>query len=139
SPLNGPGGENARLPIVVGLADGLRRGGHRLFDLPGDASVGNFLGQLSEAAKRVAASDESPLNAREQAIALIGHRPFVEVKTLLADLFDPGRPQSVQLASARVLAAYSKREVATILLRPWRGLTPTVRGEVLQILLSRSL
>jgi putative heme-binding domain-containing protein len=139
SPLSGPGGEDALLAIVVGLADGLHRGGHRLFDLSGDASVVRLLGQLSETAKRVAAAEESPLNTREQAITLIGHRPSVEVKTLLADLFDPGRPQGVQLASARALAAYPEREVATILLRPWRGLTPTVRGEVLQILLSRSL
>ncbi len=75
----------------------------------------------------LAAWDEAPLGIREQAVAFVSQQPFAEVSTLLASLFDPRNSQPIQLVSARSLASYSEGEVATILLRPWRGPTPSVR------------
>jgi putative membrane-bound dehydrogenase-like protein len=138
SAVHGSPDEDALLPVAVGLADGLRRAGLHLSDLSKSASITTVIGTLNEHATRLAASEVALPQSRVDAITLIGHRPFSESSPVLAALFEPRHPQAIQLAAARALAGYSEREVGQILLRSWRGLTPAVRTETLQILLSRS-
>ncbi|MBX6311404.1 MAG: c-type cytochrome [Isosphaeraceae bacterium] len=126
-----------RLDLTLALADGLRRGGRQLFRLPVGREAADLLQELTRHARRTITSGAAPPDQRARAVALFGYRPLAEAKEVLPPLLGPGEPQEVRLAAARALAAHPEPEVAAILLRPWDGYTPTVRAEVLQLLLGR--
>ncbi len=128
---------------LIGLAEGLARAGERtLHDvLPGTRGP-STRGMLDEALRRAEATTAdrgADLDRRERATALIRQAGFRATDRILAPLLDAAEPQQLQLAAVRALAAISEPGVATILLRRWPSLTPSVRSEVIGRLLSRPI
>ncbi|MEO6808028.1 MAG: PVC-type heme-binding CxxCH protein, partial [Isosphaeraceae bacterium] len=128
-----------RPEVVLGLADGLGRSGRRLADVEGtNPAVLTMLADLYKDAEHTAADNTAPLDRRVRSILLMAQRPFEQSKTILSPLLDPQEPALVQSAVVRALGSYRDLEVAELLLAPWRGYSPPLRGEVLGILLGRT-
>lgn len=73
------------------------------------------------------------------AISLLGRgldRPAADMEAL-AELLSPRMPDDVQSAAAASLGSLKDRQIAALLFRGWQGYAPKLRGEVLDILLSR--
>jgi len=126
---------------VLGLADGLGRAGVKLAAVQAKApkEVGRMLDTLILSAVQTAPDANAPLARRVRAITLLGHAGFEQAKATLPPLLNPMEPQPVHLAAVRALANHREPEVAVLLLHPWRGYTPALRSEVIQILLGRSI
>ncbi|MEX0711295.1 MAG: PVC-type heme-binding CxxCH protein [Pirellulales bacterium] len=130
----------ARREVVLGLSEGLARHGTPLSDRAGHvepAAAGWIAGLVREAAL-LAVDESAPAAERVQAIALIGQGPFEDVREAAARLLDPRQPGEVQLAAVQALTRHVRPEVPGVLLAAYRGLTPAVRAEVVERLLSRS-
>lgn len=128
-----------RPEIVLGLADGLGRSGRRLADVQGtNPDVLTMLADLYADAEHTATDVEAPVDRRVRSILLMAQQPFDESKTILSPLLDPQEPAKVQSAAVRALGSYRDPDVARLLLTPWRGYSPALRGEVLGILLGRT-
>jgi putative heme-binding domain-containing protein len=56
---------------------------------------------------------------------------------VLAGLLGPGQPRTVQSAAVRALGGFDRPEAAGLLLGPWKGYTPGLRSEVVELLLGR--
>ncbi|HEX8202255.1 MAG TPA: hypothetical protein VF590_17390 [Isosphaeraceae bacterium] len=128
----------ALLEVTLGLAEGLRHAGLRLPDVPAPGDAAAMLAALDDFARRTAPDRSAPPDRRARAIALLGQQRFAEAKGELTARLDPHEPHPVQLAAVRAPGGYPEPEVATLLLGPWRGYSPALHGEVLQILLGRS-
>jgi putative heme-binding domain-containing protein len=68
-------------------------------------------------------------------MALLAHASWATAGPALEKLLAEETAQEVRLAAVRALSAHSRPEVAKILLRDWRALTPAVRREVTEALL----
>jgi putative membrane-bound dehydrogenase-like protein len=126
--------------LIISLAEGFRRCGGQLFDLPIRRPGHEDTAILLESVLRVAREELADLSdhiANPSLIRLFAHRPFTEAREVLPPLLEPTTPREFQLEAVRTLAVFNEPEVATILLRAWRGYPPPVRSEVLQVLLGR--
>ncbi len=94
------------------------------------------LSGLIAAARRVARDDRSAEDARIIAIRVLGRSEAD--RGLLVDLLAPQVPAKVQESALRVLTKTDDRRVADVLIGGWNGFTPSVRGGVLDALLSRA-
>ncbi len=74
---------------------------------------------------------------RQDAIELLTFGPFADVQDTLAVLVGPRETQDVQMAAARALASFADPAVTRLLLAGYRGYTPALRSEVVELLLSR--
>ncbi len=124
--------------VVTGLAEGLaisNRSLSQLRGLPGPATR-----MIRDLMKRVAeaAGDESvPEEERLEAIRLLAHGGFSQVRDSLAKLVDSSQTQAVHFAGIEALERHDDPEIADILLQDWMAQTPDVRSRVLTSLLSR--
>jgi putative heme-binding domain-containing protein len=89
-------------------------------------------------AEVTAADDRADLDRRERAVALVGQTGFATAGRVLAPLLGPAAPQEVQLAAVRALASMPETGVATLFLRRWPELSPSLRSEVIARMLSRA-
>jgi putative membrane-bound dehydrogenase-like protein len=94
------------------------------------------LSGLVEAARRVARDDRSPEDDRIYAIRALGRSEAD--RGLLVELLAPQVPAKVQESALRTLVRSDDRRVADVLIGGWNGFTPSVRGGVLDALLSRA-
>jgi putative membrane-bound dehydrogenase-like protein len=129
-----------RYAIVAGLGQGLKRAGKGLAGLgKGPSSpAGTFLAGLWTEAEDTAKDTAAAADQRQQAIQLLGYADFPRVKTALASLLESRQPAAVQAAAVQALAGFPAAEVPRILLSACRSLTPDLRREVIEALLSRS-
>jgi putative membrane-bound dehydrogenase-like protein len=124
--------------IVIGLADGLTRSG---------ASLNRYLDTSSKLARSVDSMIERALltlensrstdKDRQQAILVLVHGRLERVMPVLVTMLDSRRSSDVQISALRALSSFSSRGIATELFAVWKDLSPAVRGEVIEILLSR--
>jgi putative heme-binding domain-containing protein len=77
------------------------------------------------------------LNQRGQAIEMLAHGNFADVQETLVSMLDSRQPPAVQLAAVGALASFEAGEVPAALIDAWSGLSPAVRGEVVETLLGR--
>ena len=124
--------------VVTGLAEGLAISSQSLARIrslsrPAARMIRNLMSRAAEMA-----GDESvPEDERLEAIRLLAHGDFSQVRDSLAKLVDSGQTQAVQLAGIEALERHDTPEIAGILLRDWTAQTPDVRSRVLTSLLSR--
>ncbi len=87
---------------------------------------------------RVTAGDRT-LSATKRATAIrsLGLDEFRNVQTLFSDLLDPRQPPTVQSAALETLGGFSDAAVAELVLKVWRGLSPQLRAQATETLLSR--
>ena len=128
-----------RRALVLGLGDGLRSSRSSLSRFLDDASASSkMLQALLRQATETIQSDSASTSQRLQAIQLVSHGRFSEVKETIAAVLDARQPPALQLAAVRALAGFEDADVAGVLIRAWRGYTPAVRREVLEALFGRT-
>ncbi len=90
-------------------------------------------------AQKVARDPKSQLRDRLTAIRLLGRGPgdTASGRMLLADLLGPQSAADVQAAAVAALARAEKKETPALLLKSWKGYSPSVRVGVLDALISR--
>jgi hypothetical protein len=121
--------------------------GRRNVDLQADAlkSDADFAaawtaaGKIYEHARKLAGDTEAPLEQRQAAAGLLarGLGDLVSDKELLASLLGPQSPPALQTAALSTLADLRSADVAGLLLENWRGQPPSLRDQVLGVLMSR--
>jgi len=133
-----------QLDAVAALPDALARRKTSLAALVKDggpelaAAVAKLDGAFAQAHK-TAADSKAPIADRVTAIRLVGRGPGDSAagRTLLAELLGPQSAGDVQIAAVAALARSDATDMPAILLKPWKGYSPTVRTAVLSALLGR--
>ena len=128
-----------RRSLILGLSDGLRRSrsGLSLY-VKNSPSATALLTGLIRNAKQTLANSSSSVKQRAQAIEMLAHGSFRNVQGPLVSMLDTKQAPSVQLAAVHTLSGFDVAEVPAALITAWRSLSPTVRNEVVESLLSRS-
>jgi putative membrane-bound dehydrogenase-like protein len=136
-----------QIPLLTGIADGLRRKSHEstnlLEDVAGDSAavdpaVVAAIRQIMVGAIRTAADAEQSVERRRWCTALLAYSDFKSAGQTLLGLVEPGQPDVLQAAAVRSLIGMSDDAVVVALLGhdKFRRYTPRLREEVLQALTS---
>ena len=125
--------------VILGLGAGLQRSGSSLETVKTNASPAAtaMLSKLFAQAAQQATNSEAASGEREEAVRLLGFgggKPTLEV---FAALLDPQQPEPLQMLAVRTLARFSEPEVASSLVKAWRGCNPKVQEEIIVALASR--
>ena len=127
--------------VLTGLGEGLARRGSSLAALLSADSVPaplrEQLASLFERAVKLLTDGEEEVATRERAIRLLAFADFKMGNETLAAFLSPQVPQSLQRAAVQALAAQQSDKVVLILLAGWRGLSPPIRREVVDSIISR--
>ncbi len=91
---------------------------------------------LANAAK-TAAQEESPLKARIAAVEQLRLGKFAVQRDLLAGLLEPVIPADLQSAALATLGSFAAPEVAEEVLARFAALSPRLKGQATDVLLSR--
>jgi putative membrane-bound dehydrogenase-like protein len=91
---------------------------------------------LFAAAKR-ATEEATPVKARAAAVEQLRLGTFAENKDLLASLLSPAVAAELQAATLATLASFDAAEVADVVLGQFAGLSPRLKGQGTDLLLSR--
>ena len=106
----------------------------------GETELMEAIGEVVEAMATIADDDSAAIGRRIEAIGLLGFASSDRAGGALVALVAPGEPTAVQAAAVRALGHRRDDEIASELLAPDRfgSYTPSVRAEVLAMLLARS-
>ncbi len=102
-------------------------------------SAAMSLHKVFEAARKTATDSTASLAARQAAIPLLGrcfNRESEDIGRLSA-LLSPRNADAIQSAATRALGAFSSPDIAALFLDRWKSYSPSIRSEVLDILLRR--
>lgn len=125
------------------LAAALRGAGGRAAEVRLQLSEqGNAIEPLIEelvaASLQVAADDDAEAVARVAAIEQLAMGKFDVVAPTLGELIAPHQPQEVQAAALAALGQFSEGEISEPIVAAWRGMSPTLRLQGADLLLSRA-
>jgi putative membrane-bound dehydrogenase-like protein len=130
---------------LAGLLDTLDQRNTSLVNLEQEGEEGvkaavRQLARLFEAARAIAVDAQAPEADRLQALRLLGRGPDRRQEDLetLASFLVPQTPEELQAGAVASLAQLREPKVAELLLRGWKGYGPALRGQVLDLLLSRA-
>jgi putative heme-binding domain-containing protein len=138
--IDGTDAFDIQLPAMTGLADGVTRRGGRLADIvdklpsPEDRTIVKWLAAFGRQTQDFAANAKSEPELRLQAVRYLAHLPLPAVQDVLKRMIEDDPRQEIRMAAVRALAAHPERQVAQLLLGPWKSYTPAVRREVLEAL-----
>jgi putative membrane-bound dehydrogenase-like protein len=93
---------------------------------------------LEEAARR-AADEAAPLRTRVAAVEQLRLATFGEMQELLAALLAPAVPADLQAAALATLASFDAADVADLIVNRFAALSPRLKGQATDLLLSRSV
>ncbi len=99
--------------------------------------AGDLLDELLSESRTIAGDTKQPVPARVAAIRSLRLAPLESVRPLFTGLLDLREPIEVQAAVLASLAEYDRPEVANLVLAAWRGLSPALRAQAAETLLSR--
>ncbi len=144
TPLNNLERQELTLPaveqIVIGLNEGLRRGGNSLHKvLQTTSPTLEFLGRIQERNRKILADDSKSPTDRLTALKLLGTAPYAQVTDDLYALLVPRTPQDLQVAIVQSLAAETDPGIAGRLLSGWRGYSPPVQFAVAEACVNQPL
>jgi putative membrane-bound dehydrogenase-like protein len=118
--------------LANALADGLQRA-----DVP-LALFGSWLQPVIDRARTAAADPGAPDAVRVQAVGLVAlAEATADTIATLLSLVSPDQPRAVQTAAIAAVARLDDPTVGTGLIERWPRLTPSLRREVLPLLLAR--
>jgi putative heme-binding domain-containing protein len=100
-------------------------------------ATSQVLDSLAERSLEIAANDSAEPAARVAAIAALPLGEYAAAEPVLAELLAPRQPQQVQAAALAALGQFSDAEVAAPVLEAWPGLSPALRLQAADLLLSR--
>ncbi len=135
-----PGAKTAsvRRTIVLGLGEGLQRSRSGLGRyVNASPAAAELLAALIDSAKKTLNSSSSTTKQRQPAIEMLTHGRFDDVVETLTAMLDSRQAPNVQLAAVQALAGFSEATIPNALIDGWQGLSPAVRGEVVEALLGR--
>ena len=93
---------------------------------------------LVAASLQVAADDDAEMPARVAAIDRLAMGKFGAVAPTLGELIAPHQPQEVQAAALAALGQFGEGEISEPIVAAWRGMSPTLRLQGAELLLSRA-
>lgn len=98
------------------------------------------LDKLLTAARESAADGSRPLAERLEAVRLLGRKAdrLKQDSAILKQLLAPQVADQLQFAAANGLGRFPGFAAGTALLEGWKGYTPTLRAQVLEVLLRRA-
>lgn len=138
----GKGGAAVSAALLDGLGQGMRSSKAPLstwWTKPpagAEAAMKRLRGRFETAAAIVRDENAKP-GARVTAAGLLALGPFEIAASGLAEALTPTAPVDLQVAAVRALAAHPDPKVSELLLLGWNGYGPTVRKEVLDVMLAR--
>jgi putative membrane-bound dehydrogenase-like protein len=125
--------------LLQGLGDGLARRSKTIAGLiqSGDISEETkaAVKAMFQSATTTLSNTASPLAEREAAVGLLAHADVDVAKPVLVLLLQPQTPPPLQIAGVKALSHLNPAGMEQLLTAPWRGYTPTVRREVVDVLL----
>jgi putative heme-binding domain-containing protein len=130
----------AAYALIAGLGQGLARRREKLADRIGKLpesprmAITKRLGDAAESAS----NSRNPPNQRLPAFAVLAFAGWQEANEALLGALASAEPREIQQAALRWLAGFPEPEVATNLIARWPSLTPPVREETVNVLLSRA-
>ena len=106
--------------------------------LPGKKAV-ELVQKCLVHARQAAVNDAAPVELRLHSVPLLGCEAGQQTSDLviLGKLLQPNQPLPLQMAAIDRLSSISNDEVGGIVLAGWRGYSPDVRSQALDLLLSR--
>lgn len=130
---------NALRTTLLGLGDGLRRSGGSLAErLKKYPQLTAAIDQMVVDARKTLEADSVSPPQIQQAFAVLSLAPSEVAFETSTKLLDSRRSPSVQLGAVQLLAAIDSGEVPSAVIKAWNGLSPSVRREAIEVLLSRS-
>ena len=136
--------ETWQLSAVAGLLDVLSRQRTSLTRLQADRSPEahralSQLAMLMTAARKVAVDTKADLPHRTAAVRLLGRGVKLADNDVevLATLLAPQQPAAIQQAAVQSLGRLDYAHVPQVFLSNWRSIGPGLRGDVLDVLMSR--
>jgi putative heme-binding domain-containing protein len=129
-----------QLAALGGLLDVLDRRKVKLDEIAGGSAT-DALAAIFAQARQIAAGEAAgrELPERVAAIRLLGRGVSGQTEdlTLLTGLLMPQQPSEIQSAAVSSLARLRRQESPRSLLVGWQSHTPTLRGQILDVLLTR--
>jgi len=136
------GGPALKQTVLQALGEGLSRRGSSLGKLIAtdaiDSDTAQSIRDLFDQAATTASGDSTPLSARLAAVRLLAFADYQTAAGNLRTLLTPAVPQELQSAVVRALGEHAEAEVASVLLDAWRGYSPNVRKQAIDVLAQRS-
>jgi putative membrane-bound dehydrogenase-like protein len=126
------------LPIIIQRV--AARSGTSLAEQIAAATGGKaemMMKSLLAAAAQKAADASAPLKARVAAIEQLRLATFADQQGLLASLLSPAAAADVQSAALSTLASFDATDVAEVIVASFAALSPRLKGQATDVLLSR--
>jgi putative heme-binding domain-containing protein len=127
--------------ILTGLSQGLARNRQKLGSRIADLSPENqkrLQDKMSEAINLSSSGNPNRL-LRIQAIQLITYLPWNEVNAALTASLASTQPRDIQQSALKAIGTFNEPAVASELITRWKQLTPPLREEAVNVLLSRPI
>lgn len=132
---------DSALTVLAGLGEGLVRRKQRLDDyLPRlEPAASESLTKLLSQLTAIAANPKESTAKRIAALELRAIVPASDNHALLVSYLDPLQPREVQRTALRVLGSFNEATIGENLLARWKQMTPPLREEAVNVLLSRPI
>jgi putative membrane-bound dehydrogenase-like protein len=129
-----------QLAALAGFLDATGRQGRSLVDLADEPMRGHIECVL-DMARHAAADGKSDVAERQAAVALLGRQPGhrADDLTVLGRLLTPQQPPALQTAALTALGRIPDDSIPKVVMPGWRGYSPALKPQVLDLLLSRDI
>lgn len=102
-----------------------------------DARIREEINGIVASARQVAFDAKRPVSARVAQLPVLELVPFTEVGTPLRQLLAPDQHRNLQQAALALLATFEAPEVGALVVEIWPGLSPALRAQAADVLLTR--
>jgi putative membrane-bound dehydrogenase-like protein len=120
-------------PVMSRLGEGLKSAGAALQEFPESSEV---MAGLVGKARLLLKKEGVPVREQVEAVKMLGQ---ISDHTVFYDLLDQSRAVEVQQAALAKISDFAKPESAKELIARLSGLSPSIRTEVLEVLLGRNV
>jgi len=101
-------------------------------------AIDPLIEELVAASLQAVVDDDAELAARVSAVNQLAMGKFAAVAPTLGELIAPHQPQEVQAAALAALGQFSEGDISEPIVAAWRGMSPTLRLQGAELLLSRA-
>jgi len=127
--------------VLAALGRGLARRGRSVSAVLDDKAtppeVRTAAGNVFRRAVTRLADPKTDVIRRAGSAALLGFAPSRQAIPALASRLAPQEPQALQRAAVASLARHPSKATSLVLLKNWRGYSPRIRGDVVDVLIQR--
>ena len=127
--------------LLTALGSGLARRGQSVSGVLAlkttPATIRTAADRVFRKAASLVADDKAPSATRVSSARLLGFAPVGLALSALAERLAPSQPPALQQAAVRSLARHPTATCWTTLLAGWRGHSPTLRADIVDVLVQR--